>query len=202
MARLAPQLLATPLQPFIQGVQRGKARHRLPKLMASVLNPFLDLPFFPACRGIAERRLENIVADHGEKARVHLPLLAGQDLIDRGFHIVVDAALRHAAEHPEGVVVGVKQHLVGLQQIGAHEERPAVRKLELRDLQLGPLAGDDRPILAPVELERFAWLENQRDKRAAAGGLLLAAPLGFPGAGKSGHATIGAGESERDEIRM
>jgi hypothetical protein len=48
------------------------------------------------------------VADHGKKARVHLPLLAGQDFIDRGFHIVVDAALRHAAEHPERVVIAAK----------------------------------------------------------------------------------------------
>jgi hypothetical protein len=29
------------------------------------------------------------------------------------------------------LVMGVKQHLVGLQQIGPHEKSPAVRKLEL-----------------------------------------------------------------------
>ena len=31
MGRLAPQLLTAPLQPFIQGVQRGKVRHRSAK---------------------------------------------------------------------------------------------------------------------------------------------------------------------------
>ena len=51
--------------------------------------------------------------------------------------------------------MGVKQHLMGLQEIGAREKSPAVRKLELRHLQLGPLAGDDRPILAPDPMGRW-----------------------------------------------
>ena len=57
------------------------------------------------------------------------------------------------------MMVRVKQHLVRLQWIGADEEGAAVAKLDMSCLQLHPLAADDRPILAPVELERLARLE-------------------------------------------
>ena len=56
-------------------------------------------------------------------------------------------------------MVRVKQHLVRLQWIGADEEGAAVAKLDMGCLQLNPIAADDRPILAPVELERLARLE-------------------------------------------
>lgn len=45
--------------------------------------------------------------------------LAAPDLIDRRAHVVVDAPPRHAAEHTEGVVVGVEQHLVRLLRISS-----------------------------------------------------------------------------------
>jgi hypothetical protein len=45
------------------------------------------------------------------------------------------------------VIVGVEQHLVGLLRIGAENEGAAVTELEVSDLQLGPFARDDRPIL-------------------------------------------------------
>jgi len=44
---------------------------------------------------------------------------------------------------------------VRLQQVSAQEERSAMTELELRDLQLGALAVDDGPVLAPIELEGF-----------------------------------------------
>jgi hypothetical protein len=68
-------------------------------------------------------------------------------LIDGGAHIVVDAAPGNAAQHAEGVIVGVEQHLVGLLRIGSEKEGAAVGELEVGDLQLGPLARDDRPVL-------------------------------------------------------
>ena len=43
--------------------------------------------------------------------------------------------------------MGVEQHLMGLLRIGAENEGAAVAELEVSDLQLGPLAGNDRPIL-------------------------------------------------------
>ena len=84
------------------------------------------------------------------------------------------------------MVVGIEQHLVGLQQIGPHDEGPAVAELDMGDLQLGALAADHRPVLAPVELERLARLEDQRHEGAAAGGLiLLALPIRLPSRAKA-----------------
>ncbi len=60
---------------------------------------------------------------------------------------VVDAPPQHAAEDPEGLPVGIEQHLVGLQQIGPEQERPAVRELDVGDLELCILPGNRRPVL-------------------------------------------------------
>ena len=140
MRGLRPKLPAARLQPVVQRRQRGEAGRRLPEPMASVLDVLLDLPLLPAGRRIAELGLEQEVADHRREARVDLALLAAADLVDRGAHIVVDAAPRHAAQDAEGVVMGVEQHLVGLLRIGAENEGAAVGELEVSDLQLGPLA--------------------------------------------------------------
>jgi hypothetical protein len=48
--------------------------------------------------------------------------------------------------------------------IGAQEEGVAATELEIRDLQLGALAIDDGPVLAPVELERFAGRKPERNE--------------------------------------
>jgi hypothetical protein len=89
------------------------------------------------------------------EADVDVALLAASDLVDRGPHIVVDAAPGNAAKDTEGMIVGVEQHLVRLQEIGPDDEGPAVAQLRMRHLQLGALIADDRPVLRPVELEGF-----------------------------------------------
>ncbi len=96
--------------------------------------------------------------------------------------------------------MGVEQHLVGLQRVGAQQKGPAVRQLELGDLQLGAFAADHGPVLAPVELEGFAGGEAQRNEGAAAGG-----PGGFmlplsPVAGKGGDPVVGTRVAERHQV--
>jgi len=76
--------------------------------------------------------------------------------------------------------VGVEQHLVGLQGIGPQEEGPAVRQLDMGDLELYACPANNRKILAPVELERLAWCEHQRHEGAAPCRLFLALPICFP----------------------
>jgi hypothetical protein len=92
------------------------------------------------------------VARHGREASIDLPLAARADPVHGGAHVVVDPAPRHATQHAEAVVVGVERHLVRLQEIGPHQEGPAVAELEVGDLQLGALAADNGMFLAPVEL--------------------------------------------------
>src|SRR3546814_9474863 len=80
--------------------------------------------------------------------------------------MVIDTPARHAAQHAEGVIMGVEQHLMGLQKVGAHDECPAVTELEMRDLQLGPNPGNDCPVLAPIKLESFPRRERQGHRSA------------------------------------
>jgi len=68
--------------------------------------------------------------------------------------------------------------------------------------QLGPLAGDDRPILAPVELEGFAGRKNQRYEGAAAGGLLLTLPVSLPAADKCRHPARRTIITQHDKVSM
>jgi hypothetical protein len=98
--------------------------------------------------------------------------------------------------------VGVEEHLMRLLRVGAEEERTAVGELEVGDLQLRPLARDDRPILRPVELERFAGQERQRHERAATTGLLLPMPRRLPLSRKGRHAIVGAVVAEGDQISV
>ena len=70
----------------------------------------------------------------GRETRVDLALLAAPDRVDGRSHIIVDAAPRHAAEHAEGVVVGVEQHLMGLLRVGPEREGAAAGELEVGDL--------------------------------------------------------------------
>jgi len=49
--------------------------------------------------------------------------------------------------------MGIEKHLVGLQQIGRHDEGPAEAQLKMCDLQVGAHLAEYRPILAPVELK-------------------------------------------------
>lgn len=89
---------------------------------------------------------------------------------------------------------------MGLQRVRPHEEGSARAELEVRDLQLGALPADDRPVLAPVELERLARAEGQRHEGASPGGLLglMAARMPRPCEGR--HAVVGALVAERGQV--
>ena len=134
------------------------------------------------------------------EARVDVALLAAAHPVDGGAHVVVDAAARDTAQDLERVVVGVEEHLVGLQRVGAQQERSAVAELEVGDLQLGALARDDRPVLAPVELEGLARAEAQGHEGAASGGLLDLVSACRPRPREGRHAVVGTVEAEHDEV--
>jgi hypothetical protein len=77
--------------------------------------------------------------------------------------------------------------------MGTREKCTAVTELELRNLQLGALAIDDGPVLAPVELVRFASGKPEWSKGSASGRLL--APFLSAAPGKRRDTVVGAGET-------
>src|SRR3546814_11705971 len=93
-------------------VQRIKAlglRRGLPQTVPRILDILLDLPLFPSRSRVTELSFEQIVADHRQEACVDGAFLATPDLVDRRAHIVIDTPARHAAQHAEGVIMGVEQ---------------------------------------------------------------------------------------------
>ena len=132
------------------------------------------------------------MAGHRCEAGVDLAGLARPDAIDRGLHVVEDPASRNSAQHSERLGQRVEQHLVGLERVGSHDEGPAVRELGVRHLQLGALAAELGPVLAPVELESLARRKDQGNERPATAGLGVALTVGLPGSYEGGDAPVGA----------
>lgn len=79
---------------------------------------------------------------------------------------------------------------------------PAVRQLELGDLQFGALAADHGPVFAPVELKGFAGGEAKRNKDAATGRLGGLMPHLSPVARKGGDPVIGTRVAKRRQVGM
>ena len=202
MLDLTPQSHAARFKPGIELEQAREWRHDLPQAVAGVAHVLLHLALLPARSRVAELGLEQEVADHGGKAGVDVSLLASAHSVYGGAHVVVDASPRHTSEYGEGVVVRVEQHLVRLQEIGAQVERPAVAELEVRHLQLGAHSANDRPVLAPVELEGLTGTEGQGNEGASAGGLLGHHALLLPQPGKGGNPVVGAGIAQGLQISV
>jgi hypothetical protein len=202
MRRALPLLDAALLEPGIQGRQIREVRHQVQEQMAGILHVLLDLPLLPSGSRIAELGLEDVVAGHRHEPGVDLTRLAGAHPVHCSLHVVVDAPPRHAAEDPERVPVGIEQHLMGLKQVGPKQKRPAVRELDVGDLELRVLPGKRRPVLAPVELEGLPGLEHERHEDAASGGLLFALARGLPRPCKGRDPVVGALVAERDQISV
>ena len=164
------------------------------------LHVFLDLTFLPPGGGRAERGLEQVVAGHGGETRVDLPRLTGADPVDGRAHVVEDAAAGHAAQHAKRRGQSVKQHLVGLQPVGADHKGTAMRQLGVGRLQLDPLARDRAPVLAPVELERLARLEGERHEHAPPCGPLRDLPARPPLPHKGGNPGVGTIVAQHHQV--
>ena len=80
----------------------------LPQAMPGISNVLLDLSLLPTCCRVTELRLKKIMAGHCRKTRVDGSRLATAYLVHGGAHIIVNAALWHAAKYSEGVVMGIE----------------------------------------------------------------------------------------------
>ena len=100
------------------------------------------------------------------------------------------------------MIVGIEQHLVRLQEIGPHDEGPAVAQLGVGHLQLGAFIADDGPVFRPVELESFPRFERQRHEGPAPSRVHLPLPIGFPFPGKGRHPVVGAAIAQAHQVGM
>jgi len=96
----------------------------------------------------------------------------------------------------------IEQHFVRLQQISPDQKGPAVRQLNMGDLQLCALTAQNGKILAPVELECLARAKRQWHKGAASRRLLLSLPIDPPVTRKSRDPAIGPVKPEHHQIGM
>ena len=160
--------------------------------MPRILHVLLDLPLLPTRRRITKLSIKEVVTCHRQEPGIDLALLADPHAINGCAHVVVDAPSRHATQNPEGVMMRIEQHLMTLQRVSPERDRPAMRQLHMRDLQLGPHATQQGPVLAPIELKGFAGCKGQWNERTTATGLLLTLPFGPPNASKRRNTVIRA----------
>ena len=128
------------------------------------------------------------MAAHLQEAAIVEALLADEDRLHRGLHVVVDAAPAGALEQGEGPVVGVEHHLLRLARIGPHEQHAAVTEPDMGDLHDHRHAAQQDDLVAPVELEGFSRRKAQRD---VGRGRRLPALLG-PSPGVATHGIVAA----------
>jgi hypothetical protein len=111
-----------------------------------------------------------------QEAAIVLPLLAHEDRLHGGLHIVVDAARARTLEEREAALMRVEHHFLGLARIGAHEHHPAMAEADMRDLQSRRRAVHHHDLVAPVELVGFARRKRQRNVGARRQAGVFAAP--------------------------
>src|SRR6478672_13489759 len=70
----------------------------------------------------AGNRVNQVMAAHLQEAAIVAPVPADEDRLDRGLHVVVDAAPAGAFEQGERPIMGVEHHLLRLTRIGSHEQ--------------------------------------------------------------------------------
>jgi hypothetical protein len=103
------------------------------------------------------------VAAHLQETPIVEAVLADEDRLYRGLHVVVDATPAGPLEQRECSIVGIKHHLLRLTRIGAHEQHPAVAEPGVSGLHDYRHAAQQDDFVAPIELVGFPGREAQRD---------------------------------------
>lgn len=115
------------LQPDVQRQQIWEVRHLLPQPRPSILDVLLYLTLFPTRGGIAELWCKDVMVRHREEAEINLSFLAAADAINCGAHVVIYSPRGHPTKHSEAVLMGIKKHLMRLEQVSPDQEGPTVR---------------------------------------------------------------------------
>ena len=118
-----------------------------------------------------EARFEQVIRRERQEASGELALAADEDLANRGFKIVVDESMRHAAEMRERAHVPVEEARLILTRIEPREVAARVHHPHHEHVRLAALASDVDDHLEEVDLGEVTGLVHERDEH------LLALPL-------------------------
>jgi hypothetical protein len=123
----------------------------------------LDPTLLPARCRRARDWIDQVMAAHLQEAAIVEAVLADEDRLHRGLHVVVDAASAGPLEQSKGPVVGIEHHLLRLAWISAHEQHAAVTKPGMGNPHDHRHAAQQDNFVAPVELVGFSRGKAQRD---------------------------------------
>lgn len=109
------------------------------------------------------------MAGQRQEAPVELAFLANIEAVHDGFGVVVNHALRHAAEEGEGAGVRVEQHFLRFARIGHHKQLAAMAQPEMSQFDGLRHTAQHDVLVAPVKLAGIARREHQRDECVGGG---------------------------------
>lgn len=128
-------------------------------MVLCILDIFFDLFFFLFCSWVIEFSFEQIVVDYCQEVCVDGVFFVMFDFVDGCVYIVINILVWYVVQYVEGVIMGVEQYFMGLQQVGVYDECLVVIEFEMCDLQFGLNFGDDCLVFILVKLESFFWCE-------------------------------------------
>jgi len=150
-------------QPGVQLIIVFEPQPRREEAFPDQPNLVLDLPLLPAgCRRAGDR-IDEVMAAHLLESAIVQAILADEDRLNRGLHVVVDAASTGALEQSERPVLRVEHHLLRLARVGANKQHTAVAEPDMGGLHDYRNAIQQNDLVAPVELVGFSWRKAQRD---------------------------------------
>ena len=85
-----------------------------PDASPTVLNVFLEHPFFPSGSPVAKNRIKQVLRTHRGKARIDTPARAVVDLVDRHLHVVANTTPWNTTQGFQGARMGIEQHFTTL----------------------------------------------------------------------------------------
>ena len=95
-------------QPSVHLLVAPEPQARREEALPNQADLVLDLPLLPSRRWCASGRFDQVMRTHLDKAPIEAALLTDEHGLERGLHVVVDAARAGAAENREAAVMGIE----------------------------------------------------------------------------------------------
>jgi hypothetical protein len=145
-------LHTAPFQPGVQRIQIANLRQRHPVVAPEVAAFALHTALLVASRRITELAQKPPVRTEGDEPTGLFPARSAQHLLHRTLQVVVAQDAEDAPKISERMLVRFQKSLLRGMRVSPVESSAAGHRPHLEDLQLHPLAAEDRPGFIPVHL--------------------------------------------------